>query len=130
METTVSIKFVYRFVYRKDATIMDETLTLIEEFLHEEHDTLPPGVPKSHKMLMHAIRHVSIEAKDERAALQGQITEISVLLLGKKPDQSNGVIEQIKTNTRFRKIFTWFLVIVATAFLGGFGTWVWGLVQP
>ena len=107
-----------------------ETLTLIEEFLKEEHDTLPPGVPKSHKMLMHAIRYVSTEGKTERHALEERITTLSDILLGKNPDRSNGIIEQMKTNTRFRKTFTWLLVIVGTAFLGGAGAWIWGLVQP
>lgn len=110
---------------------MDETLKFIEEYMNsEDNNTFPPGVPKSHRMLMHAIRHVSIEGKDERAALQKQVTEMSILFLGKNPDRSNGFIEQIKNNTRFRKVSTWFLVIVATAFLGGFGAWIWGIIQP
>lgn len=108
---------------------MDETLTLIEEFLNEEHDTLPPGVPKSHKMLMHAIRFVSAEGRTERRELELKITNVSNVLLGKNPDRSNGLIEQIKTNTRFRKAITWILVIVAAAFLGGLGKWIWGLIE-
>lgn len=110
---------------------MDETLKFIEEYMDsEDNNTFPPGVPKSHRMLMHAIRHVSIEGKDERAALQKQVTEISVLFLGKNPDRSNGLIEQIKNNTRFRKVFTWFLTIITTAFLVGAGAWIWGLIVP
>jgi len=108
---------------------MDKTLILIEEFLKEEHDTLPPGVPKSHRMLMHAIRFVSTEGKTERHALEGRITKLSDIFLGKNPDRSNGLIEQIKTNTKFRKTVTWILIIVTTAFLGGLGRWIWGLVE-
>lgn len=110
---------------------MDETLKFIEEYLtSEDNNTFPPGVPKSHKMLMHAIRHSSVEAKKERGVLEKKITDLSDLFLGKNPDRSNGVIEQIKTNTRFRKMFTWVLVIITTAFLGGAGAWFWGIIQP
>ena len=110
---------------------MDETLKFVEEYLNsEDNNTFPPGVPKSHKMLMHAIRHVSLEGKKERGALEGKITDLSDLILGKNPDRSNGIIEQIKTNTRFRKATTWLLRIVTVAILGGLGTWVWGRIQP
>lgn len=107
-----------------------ETLKFIEEYMNsEDNNTFPPEVPKSHRMLMYAIRHSSLEAKKERGVLERKITDLSDLFLGKNPDRSNGVIEQIKTNTRFRKTFTWILIIVTTAFLGGLGKWIWGLVE-
>ena len=110
--------------------MVDETLKFVEDYLDsEDNNTLPPGTPKSHKVIMHAIRHSSLEGKKERGVLEKKITDLSDLFLGKNPDRSNGVMEQIKTNTRFRKTVTWILIIITTAFLGGLGKWVWGLVE-
>jgi len=109
--------------------MMDETLKFVEEYLdNEKENALPKDVPESHKHLMYAIKHVSIVGKKERGELEKKITELSSLFLGENPDRSNGLIEQIKTNTRFRKTFTWVLIIIATAFLGGAGAYFWNAV--
>ena len=103
-----------------------DTIDRITRFLEGEQEGLPARV--SNGMILIAIKEERDSRKAEMKEVQNKVDKLILILNGKEPDGSDGLIHRVEGVERFRNLARWVLTTIAVAFLGGLGMYVFRLV--
>ena len=99
-----------------------DTIDRITRFLEGEQEGLPSRV--SNGMILIAIKEERDSRKEEMKEVLDKVNKLIIILNGKEPDGSDGLIHRVEGVERFRNLAGWVLSSIALAFLGGLGMYI------
>jgi len=105
-----------------------DAVNFAERFLNDDSVELPPNTPKSHQLILFALRAVRTEVLDKIEEMAKSQEKLEKILLGEKPDGSDGLVQRFNVNEekvkKAEKAVAWLRVTVYGSIITGVLAWI------